>query len=72
MKILTLNLRHGGGNRIDALADYLLGQNADVVIATEYRSGKAGKRFRERLEGAGFRFCSARIAGPIAMSDWSY
>jgi exonuclease III len=53
MKILSLNLRHGGGKRIPAILTYIAEQSPDVFIASEYRQGKTGAALRGGLEDLG-------------------
>lgn len=38
MKILSLNVRHGGGQRISSICEYVQSQGPDVFIATEHRN----------------------------------
>lgn len=56
MRILTLNIRHGGGRRIPAILDYLAACSADLVVLTEYRAGAHGERLEAGLEALGFAF----------------
>jgi exodeoxyribonuclease-3 len=37
MKIITLNIQHGGGRRIAAILEFLKQSNADLMVLTEYR-----------------------------------
>jgi len=37
MKIVTLNIRHGGGTRVPVILEYLDSQNGDVIVLTEFR-----------------------------------
>jgi exodeoxyribonuclease III len=53
-RIISLNLRHGGGRRIAALSDWLLGKSPSAVIATEWRNNVAGQHLRDRLTLDGF------------------
>ena len=54
MRIVSLNLRGGGGPRIDRLADYLCACEADVVVAGEFVPGPRGDALTGRLAAAGF------------------
>ena len=54
MRLLTLNLRHGGAARIDRIAGYLLSQNADTLVLSEFRPNSAGAALRQQLASAGF------------------
>ncbi len=53
--IVALNIRHGGGQRIGPLLDYLSGTEAEVLAITEFRTGKSGCALTEGLESAGYR-----------------
>jgi len=37
MKIVTLNIRHGGGKRIHQILDHLDKYHSDIIVLTEYR-----------------------------------
>lgn len=54
MRILTLNLRAGGGTRVPALADAITGFDADVLVLTEYRAGASGAALVASLARAGY------------------
>lgn len=55
MKIVTINLRHGGANRIKRIGDYLLRNEADVIVLTEYRNNSSGAVLNDQLTAAGFQ-----------------
>lgn len=59
MRFLTLNLRHGGGNRVAAIVAWLEVRRPDVVVLTEYRANAAGERLRRSLESLGFAIAAA-------------
>jgi Exonuclease III len=63
--LLTLNLRHGGGARVEAIGDWLVRRAPDIAVLTEYRDNAAGGRLGERLAAAGYALASAS-AGPGA------
>lgn len=52
-RIVSLNLWHGGGGRIDRLSDWLLNKSASAVIATEWRNNLPGQYLRNRLALSG-------------------
>ncbi|MGJ8656989.1 MAG: endonuclease/exonuclease/phosphatase family protein [Akkermansiaceae bacterium] len=64
MRILTWNLQHGGGKRIERLTTALLTYDADVILLNEYRHNKAGSDLREHLTEAGYLYQSAPHAAP--------
>lgn len=61
--IATLNIRHGGTKSSAALADRLLGYDADLLVVTEFRANSTGERFIARLKDAGYA-TSHPDAGP--------
>lgn len=54
MRLLTLNLRHGGGARMPALLGHLLSQPSDVLALCEHRHNDASRLLREGLAAAGY------------------
>jgi integrase len=46
MRLVTLNLRHGGGRRMPALLAALLGHAPDVVVLTQHRHNAASTLLR--------------------------
>jgi len=64
MRILSWNLLHGGGSRVERLAVALLSYKADVILLNEFRHNKAGAALRERLTDAGYAYQSAPHAEP--------
>lgn len=69
VKVLSLNLRHGGGKRVPMILDYLQLQAPDVFIAPEYRHGKTGAELCEGLRALGFRSFSSGIAESPRMNS---
>ena len=58
MRILTWNIRAGGGVRLPRIAEAIAVHQADVLVLTEYRSGEAGQRLRAVLRDLGFGWLS--------------
>jgi exodeoxyribonuclease III len=54
MKIVTLNIRHGGGNRVNKIISRLLKQNADTIVLTEFRENKNSSEIKESLRNNGY------------------
>jgi exodeoxyribonuclease-3 len=54
MRILTWNLRHGGGARVPAQLVAIAGHAPEIVVLTEYRTGPAGERLTRGLDALGF------------------
>lgn len=55
MRLVTLNLRHGGGRRMPALLEALLGHAPDVLVLTEHQHNAPSILLREGLSAAGLR-----------------
>ncbi len=62
--ILTLNIRHGGGKRVDAICRFVESVAPDVAVLTEYRRSGIGARLREALATSGLEHQLAGEAGP--------
>lgn len=58
-KIVTWNIRHGGGLRRETVAKSLVGFDADLLVITEFRSGPTGALLSSSLNRAGYQ-----TAGP--------
>jgi exodeoxyribonuclease III len=58
MRLLTWNIRAGGGVRLSRIVEALIVHNADVLILTEYRSGEAGRQLRAVLRDRGYAWLS--------------
>ena len=56
MKALTLNIRHGGGTKANALLSLLAEYSADVVVLTEYRENANSDIFRTGLFGLNYKW----------------
>jgi len=54
LRIVTLNIRHGGGSHIDAIAAALVRHDADVLVLSEYHANDSGCLLRDRLRDAGY------------------
>jgi exonuclease III len=58
LRVLTWNIRAGGGARLPRIAEALAAHAADVLVLTEYRSGEAGQRLRAVLREQGYVWLS--------------
>ena len=47
MKIITLNILHGGGERIESLLNFFEENSCDVAVLSEYRENKNSKKIRD-------------------------
>ena len=54
LKIVTLNIQHGGGTRVPAIVEYLRSQDADVVVLTEFRENANARGLRSARAANGF------------------
>ncbi|MEM7258432.1 MAG: endonuclease/exonuclease/phosphatase family protein [Pseudomonadota bacterium] len=54
MKIISWNIRAGGGVRAQAITDYLLGERADVIALSEFRGTPASVSIMQALANAGY------------------
>ena len=59
LRVLTWNIRAGGGSRIQAIGAALAEQDADVLVLTEHRDGPATPALRAELERLGYRWMTA-------------
>ena len=53
MKIISLNIQHGGGRRIAAILEFLAQSNADVIVLSEYQLDD--KNLGQQLMELGYR-----------------
>jgi exonuclease III len=58
LRVLTWNIRAGGGTRLVRIAQAIAAHEADVLVLTEYRSGEAGQRLRTVLRDLGYGWLS--------------
>ena len=65
MKLVSLNIRHGGGARVPQLLAWLKAQYADFILLTEWRPNTAGLRLKNELEEIGYG-CEGESDGPTA------
>jgi len=54
MKLLALNIRQGGGTRIAAISDYLVAQECDALVISEFRCNASGNQLIATLRKAGY------------------
>ncbi|ANO51373.1 endonuclease/exonuclease/phosphatase family protein [Woeseia oceani] len=58
MRIITWNVRHGGGDRARSFAEQLVSLSPDIAIITEYRNGPTGAHIKHVMERAGLFYFS--------------
>lgn len=56
MKLLSLNIRHGGGKRFEQIKSYLSSQRFDVLLLQEFRDNSTGLLIKEYLKSIGFQY----------------
>jgi exodeoxyribonuclease-3 len=56
MRLLTWNIRAGGGSRIPAIGSALAPLDADVLVLTEYRDGPSVFALHAELERLGYKW----------------
>jgi exonuclease III len=66
MRLLTLNIQHGGGARVGRLTEFIASQSPDTVILTEYRENDRGKSIRRDLLSQGYAWQAASSVDPKA------
>jgi exonuclease III len=64
VRIVTLNIQHGGGNRVPRLAEYLVGLRADLVVLTEFRGTGPSLALAEELREHGLAHFARAPAEP--------
>ncbi|MBT8233061.1 MAG: hypothetical protein HKO66_08725 [Saprospiraceae bacterium] len=55
-KLLSWNIRQGGGSRITKITKSLQSFNADVIVLSEFRNNEGGHKIRHNLLRLGYRF----------------
>jgi exodeoxyribonuclease-3 len=56
MKLLSLNIRHGGGSRFEKIKNYLSSHEFDVLLLQEFRDNATGQLIKQYLEKIGFQY----------------
>ena len=61
MRLLTWNIRQGGGARVPAIVRGIARLQPDVAVITEFRNGKPGAQLNTAMADVGYqhRTCSA-------------
>lgn len=53
VRVVALNIQHGGGRRTGAIADAIVAAKPDVVVLSEFHASPTGSKLLEQLAGAG-------------------
>ena len=64
IKLVSLNIRHGGGTRCGAIVTYLESCAAHVIVLTEFRENKNAPQLRSVLASLGYRHFAAATIKP--------
>jgi hypothetical protein len=67
-RLVSWNIRHGGGRQISGICDVLLAASADVVVIGEFRENRCGGALRFTLGRAGLHHQQAASALPTVSS----
>lgn len=59
MRVVSLNVRHGGGTRISAIVEWVRACAPDIAVFPEWRANKSSAALKEALEELGFKTDSA-------------
>lgn len=54
MKVMTFNIRQGGGDRNEVIMDSISSHDPDVLVLTEFRENKNSQYFRVKLAEVGY------------------
>src|SRR4051812_33629767 len=69
MKVLSFNIRHGGGSRVERIQRAIASHAPDLVVLPEFRNNAAGKILREWLTSFGHHSQAAgTTAAPVQNS----
>jgi len=56
MRVVTWNLQHGGGKRIDGIIEVLSSHATDLLVLSEFRNNPPGEILRGERKRMGYRF----------------
>jgi exodeoxyribonuclease-3 len=65
-RLLTWNIRHGGGARTEAIADAIASHNPDIVVLSEFRNNQFGAHLLECFADMGLVHQRSGRAAPPA------
>jgi len=64
MKLLTLNIQHGGGSRTAEIIDFIDSDSFDVVVLTEFRRNASGRKITAHLQKRGMQWTAPTVSNP--------
>ena len=56
IKVLSWNIRQGGGSRLTQIIGAIKAINAHILVLTEYRNNDRGSTLRSKLLALGYRY----------------
>lgn len=63
-RLLSWNIRQGGGTRVLAIADAIVAHAPHVIVVSEFRHNKRGEQLSERLAAQGYEHqCTPEVTG---------
>src|SRR5690349_9311552 len=64
MRLLSWNIRQGGGSRLARIAGALEHHEADILVLSEYRGGASAARLLAALDALGYRYATTIMPPP--------
>jgi exodeoxyribonuclease III len=64
MKLVSLNIQHGGRTRVDLLLERILQHEPEVVVLTEFHQEESGRKITAGLAKAGFKCATTQGVTP--------
>ena len=69
LRIVSWNIRAGGGRRVDLIAEHIERWGADVVALSEFRATPPSHLLKQRLEEHGLTFQLSTVEGCVSISN---
>jgi exonuclease III len=69
LRIVSWNIRAGGGRRVDMIAEQIECWGADVVALSEFRATPPSQLLKQRLEEQGLAFQLSTVEGCVPISN---
>lgn len=64
MRLVAMNIRHGGGDRVEKIAAFVASVSPHTLVLTEYRENQKGRMLRETFFAQGYAWQAAGSARP--------
>jgi exodeoxyribonuclease III len=65
LRIVSINLRHGGGRRVAGLMNWLTSKSPSAAVLTEWRDNPSGARIRKWLSDEEYHTAAARADAKV-------